>query len=956
MPVCKLSNVNRIKTKNDNVNKLNKRNLPITVGTWNVRSLRQVGKLENVLMEINRMKVDIMGIAETFYDGADEFVASIVTMKKKYRIIYSGSNKKRRGVAFIISESANAAVQSCHPVSDRIICLRLKANPVDMLIIQVYAPTNDSPESEIEAFYEQVSNTMKLYKKNTDCIIIMGDFNGKVGEIKEEDIVGPYGLGQRNENGQNILDYCRRHNLMIANTWFQTRQNARHTWLAPDGKTKNQIDYIMVDKRYRNGVINCKTRLDADCGSDHNPVIARLRIKLQKIKTKKGEKAKRWNTELLKKETIKGQFEKVSEEKFEKVTDTSSINILWSEIKTCITETAEEICGTHVPKKQQQWITEEIMHKMEDRRRCKGDKSENGIKKYKQLKHEIQKLCRQKKNEYFQEKCAEIERLEATHNPLMYKKIKELIPKRRITAKTIKDKDGNLLFEPVRILERWAEYVEELYNDTRDMCNDEQVTQEICVISEMEVAAIIQKLTRNKATGADNIPAEFIQTLGEKGTQAITRLMNKIYNTGIIPDDFLQTIFITVPKVQQAQECADFRTISLISHTSKILLHLINSRITPIIERHLSNTQMGFRKGRGTKDAIFQLRMLVERSMQVNKKVYACFVDYQKAFDRINHEKLLKIMEKAGIPDLERKLIKSLYWNQYAVVKTADGKSRRICIRRGVRQGCIISPILFNLYSEYMMKELEDNINGIKIGGKNYTNLRYADDAVFVSDQEAELQTIITSLCEICKEYGMDVNVKKTKTMVLNKSGKTQCSVTANGTKLEQVSQYKYLGSCITEDGRCEQDIKTRIAMAKDAFWKHKELLRGNISLKVKKRMLHCYVFPVLKYSCESWTMNKDLVRRINAFEQWCYRRLLKIKWTDKISNEEVLRRIKEDEMCMYKSIQKQKLAFTGHILRGSSGKDAIQILEGKLEANTAQGRPRRMWLDDIKEWTQLKT
>jgi len=80
--VCKLSNVNRIKTKNDNVNKLNKRNLPITVGTWNVRSLRQVGKLENVLMEINRMKVDIMGIAETFYDGADEFVASIVTMKK----------------------------------------------------------------------------------------------------------------------------------------------------------------------------------------------------------------------------------------------------------------------------------------------------------------------------------------------------------------------------------------------------------------------------------------------------------------------------------------------------------------------------------------------------------------------------------------------------------------------------------------------------------------------------------------------------------------------------------------------------------------------------------------------------------------------------------------------------------------------------------------------------------
>jgi len=113
--------------------------------------------------------------------------------------------------------------------------------------------------------------------------------------------------------------------------------------------------------------------------------------------------------------------------------------------------------------------------------------------------------------------------------------------------------------------------------------------------------------------------------------------------------------------------------------------------------------------GKGTKDAIFQFRTIMERATQVNKKVYACFIDYQKVFDRINHEKLLVIMEKAGIPDLKRKLIKSLYWNQYAVIKTKDGKSRKICIRKGVRQGCIISPILFNLYSEYseyMMQEI----------------------------------------------------------------------------------------------------------------------------------------------------------------------------------------------------------------------------------------------------------
>jgi len=95
---------------------------------------------------------------------------------------------------------------------------------------------------------------------------------------------------------------------------------------------------------------------------------------------------------------------------------------------------------------------------------------------------------------------------------------------------------------------------------------------------------------------------------------------------------------------------------------------------------------MGFRKGKGTRDAIFQLRTIAKRAIQVHKTVYTCLVDYQKAFDRINHEKLLNIMEKAEIPELERKLVKCLYWNQYAAIKTCDGKSRKICIRRGVRQ------------------------------------------------------------------------------------------------------------------------------------------------------------------------------------------------------------------------------------------------------------------------------
>ena len=298
-----------------------------------------------------------------------------------------------------------------------------------------------------------------------------------------------------------------------------------------DSKTKNQIDYILVEKRFRNGIKNCKARPDADCGSDHNPVIARLLVKLQKPGNNTKVRSVRWNTEVLKNEYTRNHFKEIVEDKnkMDNIVETDDINSLWDNIKSCIAATADQVCGKHIPEKRQKWMTEEILQKMEERRKFKNDESVLGQRKYKDLKHEVQRLCRQARNAYFNEKCGEIEHLEATHNPLMYKKIKEMTPKRKVIGQSIKDKDGNLLSDPKEILERWAQYVEELYDDKRDSINNDFSNLETCSISESEIKSIIEKLIKNKAPGADNIPAEFLQTLGENGIQIITRLLNKIY-------------------------------------------------------------------------------------------------------------------------------------------------------------------------------------------------------------------------------------------------------------------------------------------------------------------------------------------------------------------------------------------------------------------------------------------
>jgi len=211
--------------------------------------------------------------------------------------------------------------------------------------------------------------------------------------------------------------------------------------------------------------------------------------------------------------------------------------------------------------------------------------------------------------------------------------------------------------------------VEELYDENnRREADMGDLVNEVYNISAEEIRDIIKVLPKKKACSEDNISAELLQCMGEEEIETIARLINMIYRSGYIQEDFRKSIFVPIPKINKAQDCSDFRTIALIYHASKFLLHLIKRRITPVIERQIADSQMGFRKGKGTRDAIYQLRMISERSIQVGKKVYMCFVDYQKAFDRVNHDKLLEVME--SWPAMVRNTI------NYKSILASDGKSK----------------------------------------------------------------------------------------------------------------------------------------------------------------------------------------------------------------------------------------------------------------------------------------
>ena len=232
-------------------------------------------------------------------------------------------------------------------------------------------------------------------------------------------------------------------------------------------------------------------------------------------------------------------------------------------------------------------------------------------------------------------------------------------------------------------------------------------------------------------------------------------------------------------------------------------------------------------------------------------------------------------------------------------------------------------------------------------------NIRFADDSVLLANTEDDLQRHVDKVNESCTAFGMELNVKKTKGMVMEKQPRMKITIKSNGIALGQVNKYKYLGTLITADMRCMQEIKRRIGIANKSFWELKELMNSNVNMKTKKRLLNLYIFSLLTYGCEAWIIGREAARKINAFETWCYRRILNISWVSKTMNKQVYDQLNE-RPTLLKKIAKRK-SFFGHIVRSPNLHLFVNIMEGVIDGKKSKGRPRRMWIDDIKEWTNIR-
>ena len=500
-------------------------------------------------------------------------------------------------------------------------------------------------------------------------------------------------------------------------------------------------------------------------------------------------------------------------------------------------------------------------------------------------------------------------------------------------------------------------------------------------ITEAEVAKAIQSMKAGKAAGPDGLPPDLFRHGGAALLRFLTEFCRKCWQEKAVPAQWLRANIVTIYKRKgEKSECGNYRGLSLLDVAGKMLAKLLNSRFnTCLAERILPESQCGFRAGRGTTDMIFVCRQILEKGREQQEPVSMGFVDLKKAFDTVNREMLFAVLERFGCPPTFLALIKALHSGNTATVRVGGELSDDFEVSMGVKQGCVLAPLLFNVFllavtllatnepdePEQVMAGVRlryrcdggaFNLQRLRAGGMvdyvSVRDLQYADDAAVLAGGPEELQTEMTLTNRKYSRLGLLMN--KTKTEVMHRPSSSQSDplgVTIDGTLLPETTDFTYLGSIISSDCSIDREVNNRISRASAAFGQLKDrvYLNNNLRLNTKVKVYEAIVISILLYSSETWTPYSSQVKVLNKFHLQCLRKMLKITWRDKVTNNEVFSRC--GSAHIHSILAKRTLRWVGHVERMETNRLPKQVFYSELAVGRRPiGRPKKRYKDHVKD------
>ena len=450
-------------------------------------------------------------------------------------------------------------------------------------------------------------------------------------------------------------------------------------------------------------------------------------------------------------------------------------------------------------------------------------------------------------------------------------------------------------------------------------------------------------MKKGKAAGIDSITIELLRAGGDVTKEVLYELFTKIWDKEEIPEDWSKGLIVKLPKRGNLTDCDNWRVITLIPVIMKIFGSAIINRIRVGVDNKLRNEQAGYRQGRNTTEQIFVLRNIIEQVIEWNSNLYICLVDFEKAFDSVHRETLWKLLKIYGIPDKLVNMIKAMYRNSKCAVIDGIETSQWFDVKSGVKQECVMSGLLFLKVMDWIMtKTVENDNNGIRW---NFTtvleDIDFADDLVLLSSTKTHIQKKVDRLNKHSEAIGMKTSIKKTKLMRYN--AKDQTPVSIDGKDVEDVDSFTYLGAIVNKTGGAEQDITARVGKARPSFNKLTKVGKSSqYSMRTKTRIFNSNVLTVLLYGSETWHMTKRDEDKLDSFQHKCLRKILKIYWPMKATNEEVRKRTGSERLST--QIRTRRWTWIGHVLRMKPDSLPRTALNWAPEGKRKGGRPRETW------------
>ena len=570
----------------------------------------------------------------------------------------------------------------------------------------------------------------------------------------------------------------------------------------------------------------------------------------------------------------------------------------------------------------------------------------------------MKKSCRRDEKTWVEKKGTEAQQA-VDKNDLrsMYRVVQELTGVRTSNKIPIKNKAGKVLLNEEAQNKRWVEHFKEVLNrsipnNTYDLSKDTPKTLNICMgkIKVAEVTAAIKSLKNNKSAGIDDIPAELLKYGKNVLAKWLVNFFNEIWHKEEMPTEWTKGVIVKLPKKCYLGDCNNWRGITLLSVPGKVFCKVLLNRLQTQVDRNLREEQAGFRSERSCSEQIFTLRNIIEQTIEFQKSAIVNFIDFQKAFDSVHRPILWKILASYGIPEKYINILKALYKSSSCCIKTANGHTEYFEIMSGLRQGCILSPFLFTIVIDFVMKRAMDQVGfGISWGQTRLTDLDFADDIALIAEEDGTMQRMTTRLEEHAAKVGLYISNNKSKVIRVGRYQNTQ-PITVEQKPLEEVSYFPYLGSYLSENGDIEIDVNTRLGKAAAVFQRLQRIWKTrSIGLRSKLLLYTSIVVSTAIYGSETWKNTEKIARKLDKFQQRCLRRTLRITWRDHITNAEVLHRT--NQLPLRNLVTTRRLRFASHVLRLHTSRPARQAIEwSPPDGKRKQGKPKKTWRSTFKE------